>query len=118
MSSAKSGSSKSRSSSGSSSGSPKKVSLKRGSRAQNVLLKLQDILYEEMYTVGAASVEELWELFNPGADYIPDIHHVIVTVEGQQYIFRENVDKTEIFGCKLKKGCKLLKLNKEEMEIE
>jgi hypothetical protein len=111
------------SSSGSSSGSPKKrspkkaspkkASSKRGSRAQKALIELEGILYTEMYTVGAASLEELWELNNAiDSEYIPAIHHVIVVVDGQQYLFRENADKTEIFGCKL------LKLNKERIEID
>lgn len=69
-----------------------------------------------MYECKVGTFEELWQFHNTDElEYIPSKHFVIITdSRNQQYIFRENEDRTEIFGLKIK----LIKLNKERMGID
>ena len=91
-------------------------SLRKSSLSKNMMQKLESVLYREMYEYKVGTFEELWQLHNSDElEYIPYIHFVIVTdSHNQQYIFRENEDRTEIFGLKIK----LIKLNKERMGID
>ena len=96
--------------SSSNSGSGASISRRRkSSEKQN----LETILYREMYTNKASTLEELWQYTNSDESfYMPSIHFVIVNYARSQYLFRENEDKSEIFGCKL------IKLNKKNLQLE
>ena len=92
------------------------MSLSRNRSQKKNVQNLESVLYREMYECKVGTFEELWQFHNTDElEYIPSKHFVIITdSRNQQYIFRENEDRTEIFGLKIK----LIKLNKERMGID
>jgi len=66
---------------------------------------LEGVLNREMrkHNIEARSFKKLWQFYNSTkSKYIPFKHFLIVTdIYNVQYLFRENKEGTEIFGCEL-----------------
>lgn len=66
---------------------------------------LEEVLHREMreHNIEMRSFKKLWQFYNSKkSKYIPFKHFLIVTdIHNVQYLFRENKEGTEIFGCEL-----------------